>query len=83
MDITKIQLDKWYSLSDLARLKPLPVNNNRETLAKVVEADIQGANILKTHRTPWKIKGYYTYRIQGKNIINFVAMEGWNQKESN
>ena len=79
MDVTKIELNKWYSLSEIARLRPLPVNNYREALVKQIERDLDGANLLDTVRIPWKIKGKYTYRIQGKNIIKYVSMRGWEQ----
>ena len=75
----KIELDKWYSLSDLARFRLLPVNNNRETLAKLVDIDMNGANLLDAERTEWKIPGKYTYRVKGSNYLKYINFKGYNQ----
>lgn len=75
----KIELDKYYNLTELAALRLLPVNNNRETLAKLVEKDMEGANLLKVHRTEWKIPGKYTYRIKGRDYLRYIEFQGYNQ----
>lgn len=75
----KVELDKWYNLTELAALRLLPVNNNRETLAKLVDRDINGANLMKAERIPWNIEGKYTYRIQGKNYLSYINFRGYNQ----
>lgn len=73
----KVELNKWYSISEIALLRLLPVNNNREHWSKLINKDIDGANMLKTEKIRWNIPGKYTYRILGENLIKYIAMRGW------
>ena len=76
----KLEMNKYYNLTELADSRLLPVNNNRETLAKLVEIDMNGANLMKVYRKEWKIKGKYTYKVKGSDYLTYINFRGYEQE---
>lgn len=75
----KIEDNKWYNVSELVKLKMLPINNNRGYITSLIRKDLQGSNILETEVLQWEDGKRSTYRVRGEKYLHYVAIKGWNR----
>lgn len=66
----KIESEKWYSLTEIVRGAYIPWCKSIKTIGNIVRQDKIGRNILKTVMSGSGKQA--RYRIQGKNLTEFI-----------